>query len=238
MNLKCDMKKIFIIDAVNYLFRSYYAIGPMTNNKGESTSALFGFIRSVKKLIKDFDPNYLVCVFDGPDNKKERQEVYAEYKMHRKKAPDDLYSQFGMAFDFCNFSGIPVLCVEGVEADDTMATIAKWAREKEEMQAYICTSDKDLFQMVDKKTFIVLAHKDNLIVDEKKVKEIFGVAPDQIVDYLAIAGDSSDNIPGLPGFGPKTAADLLQRFQTLDEILKHPEKLTGKKRETLIKEQD
>ena len=122
------MNKIFILDAVNYLFRSYYAIGPMTNDKGQSTSAVYGFIRSVQKMIKDFAPTYLIAVFDGPDNKKARQAVYAEYKMHRKGAPEDLFPQFDWAWEFCQLAGIPALCIDGVEADDTMASIAVWAK--------------------------------------------------------------------------------------------------------------
>lgn len=232
------MDKILIIDAVNFLFRSYYAIGPMTNDEGKSTSALFGFIRTVKKLITDFSPDYFVCVFDGPDNKKSRQVFYAEYKMHRKGAPEDLFPQFNLAHEFCELYGIPILCVEGVEADDTMASVAKWAAEKENMQVYLCTSDKDLFQLVGENTYVIHAHKNNLIIDSKQVEEIYGVRPNQMLDYLAITGDASDNIPGLPGFGPKTAALLLQKFSTLDEILAHPEKVAGKKQETLIKEKD
>ena len=106
------MDKLYIIDAVNYLFRSYYAIGPMTNGEGQSTSALYGFIRSVQKLVKELSAEYLVCVFDGPDNKKSRQAVYAEYKMHRKKAPEDLFPQFEWASQFCEMAKIPTLCVE------------------------------------------------------------------------------------------------------------------------------
>src|SRR3989344_5896007 len=137
------MDKIYIIDAVNYLFRSYYAIGPMMNSQGQSTSALYGFIRSVQKLIKEFSPTHLVCVFDGPDNKKSRQALYADYKSHRKGAPEDLFPQFEWAENFCQIAGISTICVEGVEADDTMAAVAVWA-EKQGAQAYLCTSDKDL----------------------------------------------------------------------------------------------
>lgn len=233
------MEKLFIIDAVNYLFRSYYAIGPMTNDQGQSTSAVFGFIRSIKKIIAEFSPDYLVCAFDGPDNKKNRKAIYAEYKMHRKGAPEDLFPQFAMAHDFCKFYGIPTLCIEEVEADDTMASVALWAKEKENMEVYICTSDKDLFQMVDNHLFVVLPNKNDMIVDRLKVKELFGVYPEQMLDYLAIVGDTSDNIPGLPGFGPKTAVALLEKFQTLDEILKHPEKIPGEKKQKIfIEEQD
>jgi DNA polymerase-1 len=190
------MEKIYILDAVNYLFRSYYAIGSMTNGKGQSTNALFGFIRSVQKLINDFSPDHLVCVFDGPDNKKSRHAVYAEYKMHRKGAPEDLFPQFEWAHQYCEMAGIPILCVEGVEADDTMATVALLAAKKG-AQVFLCSSDKDLMQLVTDQIFMLHLHKENLLIDASKVKEIFGVRPDQILDLLAIMGDASDNIPGL-----------------------------------------
>jgi DNA polymerase-1 len=230
------MDRIYIIDAVNYLFRSYYAITSMLNDKGQSTNALFGFIRTVQKLIRDFSPHHLVCVFDGPDNKKSRQAVYAEYKMHRKGAPEDLFPQFELAYEYCALAGIATLCVDGVEADDTMATVALWA-EKKGAKVFLCSSDKDLMQLVNDQIFLLQLHKDNLIVDAAKVKEIFGVRPDQILDLLSIMGDASDNIPGLEGFGPKTAAALLQEFGTLDNILAHPEKVKGEKKQQILRTQ-
>ncbi|MDP1608227.1 MAG: DNA polymerase I [Chlamydiales bacterium] len=232
------MKKIYILDAVNFLFRSYYAIGPMTNEKGESTSAVFGFIRSVEKLIKDFSPDHLVAVFDGPDNKKSRKAVYADYKMHRKGAPEDLFPQFEWAYTFCALAGISTLCVDGVEADDTIASVAKWA-EKQGAEVFICSSDKDLMQLVNPHIFVLQTFKDNLLVDEKKVEELFGVKPEQMLDLLAMMGDASDNIPGLEGFGAKTAASLLQQFGSLDYLLEHPEEIKGeKKQQTLKKDRD
>lgn len=231
------MKRIFLLDAVNYLFRSYYALGAMTNERGESTNALYGFIRSLQKVIKDFSPDHLVAVFDGPDNKKSRREVYAEYKMHRKGAPEDLFPQFEWAAEFCDYAGIPLLSLEGVEADDTLASIALWA-ESLGAEVFICSSDKDLMQLVRDRIKIINVQKDNLIYDAEKVKEIYGVRPDQMLDLLSMMGDASDNIPGLPGFGPKTAATLLQEFGTLDEILAHPEKVKGKKQETLRTEKE
>lgn len=230
------MDKIFVLDAVNYLFRSYYAIGPMLNDQGQSTSALFGFVRTIHKLIRDFAPTHLICVFDGPDNKKSRRAVYAEYKMHRKGAPEDLFPQFEWAYDFCEIFGIPTISVEGVEADDTMATIATWAK-KQGAQAFLCTSDKDLMQLVDDQIYILQMHKNNLVIDAAKVKEIHGVRPDQILDYLSIMGDASDNIPGLVGFGPKTASSLLNEFGTLDYILAHPEKVKGEKKQHILRTQ-
>lgn len=231
------MEKIYIVDAVNYLFRAYYAIGSMTNPKGQSTSALYGFIRSVQKLIKDFDPKHLVCVFDGPDNKKHRQKMYAEYKAHRKSAPDDFYPQIALAVEFCKKAGLPYLMVDGYEADDTMASIDLWAKQKG-ITSYLCTSDKDLYQLVDDNSFILNAHKNNLLVDKKKVEEIFGVTPNQILDLLALMGDTSDNIPGVEGIGPKTAASLLQKFKTLDEILNNTDQIAGKKGTTLLEQKD
>ncbi len=231
------MDKLFIIDAVNYLFRSYYAIGPMTNSRGQSTSAVYGFIRSIQKLIKDFSPKYVVCVFDGPDNKQSRLAVYADYKMHRKKAPDDLYSQFDWAYNYCKIANISSLSVPGVEADDTMASIALWAK-KQNLETYICTSDKDLCQVVQQDIFVLNAHKDNLIIDEKTVEKLFGVAPNQMLDYLAIVGDASDNIPGIAGFGPKTATELLQKYQTLENIYVHADQLSEKRKLTLFEHKE
>ncbi len=231
------MDKIYIIDAVNFLFRSYYAIGPMTNPQGESTSALFGFIRSVFKLAKDFSPSHLVAVFDGPDNKKKRQAIYADYKTHRKAMPEDLFPQIERAMEFCKIAGIPYLCVDGVEADDTMGSVAKWA-EKKHAKAYLCTTDKDLCQLVNAHISVLNVHKDNLIIDRKGVKEIHGVYPEQITDYLGMIGDASDNIPGLEGFGPKTAAALLEEYGTLEKVLANADNVPGqKKQETLKRDQ-
>lgn len=120
------MEKIFIVDAVNFLFRAYYAIGPMTNAKGESTGALFGFIRSIYKLIDEFSPDYFIAVFDGENNKKSRTAIYSEYKSHRQGMPEDLVPQLMRALEFCQIAGIPYLSIPGIEADDTIGSIAKW----------------------------------------------------------------------------------------------------------------
>ncbi len=229
------MKKLFIVDAVNFLFRSYYAIKPMTNSQGEATHALFGFIRSIYKLMEDFSPDYLIAVFDGPNNKQARTALYADYKIHRKGMPEDLVPQLGKALLWCELAGIPFLSIPGVEADDTMGSIAVWA-EKQGIKVFLCSSDKDLCQLVDDHILMIQPHKDNLLVDRKKVEELYGITPEQIVDYLAIVGDASDNIPGLEGFGPKTASALLQEFGTLDKILAHPEKIPGAKKQETVRQ--
>lgn len=231
------MKKLFIVDALNFLFRSYYAISPMTNPQGESTNAVFGFIRSVYKLIQDFSPDYFIAVFDGPDNKESRTAIYADYKSHRKEMPKDLGPQIEKAHRFCLAAGIPYLSIPGVEADDVIGSIAKWM-ETQGVEVVLCSSDKDLCQLVSSHISIINPHKDNLLINQEKVRELFGVTPEQIVDYLAIRGDASDNIPGLEGFGPKAASSLLNQYGSLEKILDSSHDFSGKKRETLEKDRE
>lgn len=228
------MKNIYILDAVSFLFRSYFAIRGMTNKKGESTNALYGFIRSVQKIIKDFSPESLVAVFDGPNNKEKRVEIYEEYKSNRERMPEDLAYQLEWAHRYCESAGIPYLSEAGVEADDLIGAIAKWA-EKQGIEVFICSSDKDLCQLITGKIFMLNTHKDNLLIDREKVEEIHGVKPEQIVDFLAIMGDKSDNIPGIPGFGPKTAASLLQEYGTLENLLSSLDGMVNQKRAEKIR---
>lgn len=227
------MKELFIIDASGYLYRSYFAIRNITNAKGESTNALFGFIRSVQKLRKDFNPEHLVAIFDGPRGIQKRKEIYTEYKAHRAVTPPDLRYQIDWAQQACELMGIPYLSVPEVEADDTMGSVALWASHHDAI-VYLCTSDKDLGQVVNDKISILNTFKENLIMGPKEVEETYGVPPHQMIDFLAMVGDTSDNVPGLPGFGPKTAAELLKKYGSLDYILKHPDIVSGKKKETII----
>ena len=233
------MEKLFLIDASGYLYRSYHAIGNMTNGRGDSTNALFGFIRSVVKLQKDFAPlSHIAAIFDGPRNKERREALYADYKAHREEMPGDLIYQMEWAREFCELAGIPQLTVPGVEADDTMGTIALWAAQQK-TKVFLCTGDKDMVQIVDEHIVILNTWKENLIVDAAEVEKIYGIKPSQMVDWLAIVGDASDNVPGLAGFGPKTATQLLQEFGTLDALLAQPERVSApKKRDTLIQQAD
>lgn len=231
------MERLFIIDASGYLYRSYFAIRNMTNPKGESTNAIFGFIRSIQKLFKDFQPTHAVAVFDGPRNAASRTAIYPEYKGHRAAMPDDLRYQIAWAQEYCLMAGIPFLNIAGVEADDTMASIATLF-EKQESDVYICTSDKDMCQVVTEKVKLLNTFKENKIIGIEEVVLEWGVPPNKMIDFLAMTGDSSDNVPGLSGFGPKTASDLIQKFGSLDEILANPEKVPGKKQETIRTERD
>lgn len=227
------MNKLYVLDASGYIYRSYFAIRQMTNANGESTNALFGFIRSVLKLIKDFNPSHLVTVFDGPHNTRKRTEMYADYKIHRKEMPGDLLHQIFWAQEYCRLMGIPELMIPEVEADDTMGSVAKWAA-NQGATVYLCTSDKDMCQLVTDHVWILNTHKDNLILTPQEVASQYGVSPAQMIDYLAITGDASDNVPGIPGLGPKTAAELLQHFHSLDHLLDHPEQISSKRKQDLL----
>lgn len=231
------MEKLFIVDASGYLYRNYFAIRGMTNPKGESTNSIYGFIRSILKLMKDFHPEHLVAVFDGPKSIASRVEIYKEYKAHRKEMPADLRYQIEWAQQYCDMMGIPKLCVSGVEADDTIGSVACWAAEKGYF-VYMCTSDKDMAQMVNDNIHLLNTFKENQILDAKGVEEAYGVPPNLIIDLLAMTGDSSDNVPGIAGFGPKTAASLLQQFGSLDAILKEPEKAGGKKTQAILEQKE
>lgn len=231
------MDRLFLLDASGSIYRAYFAIQALSGRQGEATNALYGFIRSYLRLKDDFHPEYLVAVFDGARNKEARTNLYADYKAHRQTTPPDLILQINEAKRFCDLMGIPTIAAEGVEADDTIGSITKWAKDKVE-KIFICTQDKDLAQLVDHKTFVLNLHKDNLLIDEKKVEEIYGIPANQIVDYLAITGDASDNIPGLSGFGPKTAVQLLKQYGSLENILDHADEIGGKKALTIKSERD
>lgn len=230
------MEKIFILDSLGYLFRSYYAIRNLSRKTGESTNALYGFVRAILKIKKDFAPTHLVAVFDGPNNTKKRAAIYPEYKANRQSPPEDLPHQFEWAYQFCELANIPRIRLDEVEADDAMATIALWAASKG-AKAYICTSDKDLFQLVSENISILNTNKNNLIYDAQGVKDHFGVWPSQILDYLSIIGDASDNIPGIQSFGPKTAQTLLEKAETLDAIIKDPAAYLNEKKQEVFSSQ-
>lgn len=209
----------------------------MTNSRGQSTNALFGFIRSILKLKNDFQCDHWVSVFDGPQNQKSREAIYADYKAHRASMPPDLNYQIEWGRVWCDLMGIPNLSVPGIEADDTIGSIALWAKEGG-YDVFVCTSDKDLCQIVQENISILNTFKENQILDPAGVEAQFGVKPNQIIDYLSITGDSSDNVPGVSGFGPKTAADLLKQHGSLDALLENPSLISGKKRDIFIQEKE
>jgi len=227
--------KLFVVDALGLIFRAYHALPPMSGPGGEETHALFGFIKQMEKLLRETRPEYIAAVFDGPDNKAWRTELCPMYKSNREKAPESLINQMIWSEEYCAIAGISTLTIPGVEADDTIGSIAAWT-ESEGIELVICAQDKDLCQLVSDKTTILHPHKAGFIYTKESVQEKFGVNSDQIIDYLSLVGDSSDNIPGLRGVGPKTAAAWLLEWGSLSAILENKEAVAGGKKAALLEE--
>jgi DNA polymerase-1 len=211
-------KRLFLIDGNSLLYRSYYAIRHLTTAQGFPTNAIFGFISALRKLIEQEKPDFLGVVFDvkGPTV---RHEAFKEYKAHRKPMPEDLVVQLPVLKEVLRALKIPTAEFEKYEADDVLATLARRASEKK-VRAVIVTTDKDLLQVIDKSTSVYNPVKETTVCEEA-VKELFGVEADRVVDVLALWGDPSDNVPGVPGIGEKTAKALIQEFGSLDNLLKN-----------------
>src|SRR5579883_844239 len=207
-------KTLILIDGSGYLFRAFHALPPLANRKGEPTGALFGVFNMLRTTLKA-KPDYLAFVVDAP-GRTFRDDLYADYKAHRPPMPEDLSAQVAPMMDLVAALGIPILCIEGVEADDVIGTLAKQAA-KEGIDVTISTGDKDLAQLVDAHIKLVNTMT-NTTLDEAGVVTKFGVRPDQIADYLALMGDSVDNVPGVEKCGPKTAAKWLGEYGTLDAV--------------------
>ncbi|MGL1930350.1 MAG: DNA polymerase I [Desulfotalea sp.] len=208
-------KNIYVIDGSAYIYRAYHAVVPLSNSKGVATNATLGFVNMINKLIKDKEPQYIVVAFDsrGPVF---RHEMYKEYKANRPPMPEDLAEQIPYIKKFVLASGIPLLEQVGVEADDIIGSIAKLFS-SEDCDITIVTGDKDLLQIVDDTVKVFDPMKDK-IMDSNAVIEKYGVRPDQLLDAFAMIGDSSDNVPGVPGVGPKTAQKLIAEHGSLDTI--------------------
>ena len=226
--------KLFLIDGNSFCYRAFYAIRDLANSHGEPTNAVYGFISMLRKIIKDENPDYLAITFDlkGPTF---RHKKYEEYKIHRKPMPDALITQMPVIKEVVKAYNIPIFEKEGFEADDIIATIARKLAGKS-LDVYIVTGDKDALQLVNPHIKVYSTHKEGLIYDTEKVVERYGVGPEKMADLLALMGDSSDNITGVPGFGEKTAVSLMQEFRDLDEILDKPEKIKSEARRRLIVE--
>ncbi len=223
-------KPFVLVDGSSYLFRAYHALPPLTNSRGEPTGAVVGVLNMLRKLIAEYEPEYLAVVFDAPGGSF-RNALYPEYKVNRPPMPDELRSQIQPLHDIIRAQGVPLLILEGVEADDVIGTLARRA-EAAGMETLISTGDKDLAQLVDDRTTLINTMSDTL-TDRAGVREKFGVTPEQIIDYLALVGDTSDNIPGVPGCGPKTAAKWLAEYGDLDNLVAHADEIKGKVGENL-----
>ena len=227
MNNRPDL---VLVDGSSYLYRAFHALPPFSNSRGEPTGAVFGVLNMLAKFLKDYDPERIAVVFDAP-GKTFRDELFAEYKAHRPPMPDDLRSQIQPLFDAVRAQGLPILRETGVEADDVIGTLACQAA-KQGMSVLISTGDKDMAQLVEARITCINTMS-GTVLDREGVKTKFDVFPEQIIDYLALVGDSSDNIPGIDKVGPKTAAKWLGQYTTLDKLIADAANVSGKVGENL-----
>lgn len=219
------MKKLYLVDVSSFFFRAFYAIPPLTNKEGLPTNALYGFMNMVIKLIREIKPDYLAFCFDRKE-KSFRSDLFTEYKANRSEMPEDLVPQVPYLKKLTDVLGIPRFDKEGFEADDVIGSLAQLGR-KNQLNVIIVSGDKDFAQLVDNFTMMYDTMKDKKY-DVKGVIEKWGINPNQMIDYLALVGDSSDNIPGVRGIGPKGAQKLLAEFKSLDNIYDNLDKISGK----------
>jgi DNA polymerase I len=223
---KKNREEIYLIDGSAYIHRAYHAMGGLSNSKGFPTGAVFGFTNMIVKTIRDRDPKRIAVVFDAP-GKTFRHDEYSDYKANRPSMPDDLRLQIPKIHEIVASYNLPILYVQGYEADDIIATLTHRAIKKG-WSTIIVSGDKDLTQLVGPDVLMWDPQRD-ILFDSKAVEEKFGVPPDKILDMMALMGDSSDNIPGIPGVGQKTASSLVMEFGSLEGIIENVDKISRKK---------
>ncbi|RJP30415.1 MAG: DNA polymerase I [Candidatus Omnitrophota bacterium] len=223
------MDKTFLIDGSSVFFRAYHGIRNLRRSDGMATNAVYGYVMTLRSLLNEYKPSEMVVAFDLPD-KTFRVDLYAPYKANRAALPDDLAVQIPYIKKITDCLGIPRFEMPGYEADDLLGTLAVWLA-KHGKQVMIVSGDKDLMQLVDDSISVLrLAQQKNMIFSENEVKERYGVNPDQLIDVLALMGDSSDNVPGVPGIGEKNAIALIQEYGALENLYENIDAVTGKKR--------
>ncbi len=216
---------LYLIDGSSYLYRAFHALPNLNNSAGEPTGALLGVANMLKRLLNEEQPEYIAVVFDakGPTF---RHELYPQYKANRPPMPSELRKQVDAILDFTRLLGLPLLQVEGVEADDVIGTLAREAEEAG-LDCVISTGDKDMAQLVSEQTTLTNTMTDTR-TDRDGVIEKYGVRPEQFIDFLALTGDKSDNIPGVEKCGPKTAAKWLNSWDSLDGVIENADQVGGK----------
>ena len=221
---------LVLVDGSSYVYRAFHALPPLTNSRGEPTGAVFGVLNMLVKFVKDYQPRCIAVVFDAP-GKTFRDELFAEYKAQRQPMPNDLRPQIPPLLAIIKAQGLPLLQIDGVEADDVIGTLACRAAANGK-SVVISTMDKDMAQLVNESITLVNTMS-NTVLDRAGVKAKFDVFPEQIIDYLALVGDTSDNIPGIEKVGPKTAAKWLTQYGSLDGVVAHAAEISGKVGENL-----
>ncbi|MBI5447395.1 MAG: DNA polymerase I [Gammaproteobacteria bacterium] len=216
---------LVLIDGSSYLYRAFHALPPLTNAAGEPTGAMYGVINMIKKLLTEYKPDYVGVIFDAK-GETFRDELYADYKAQRDAMPDALVSQIEPLHQMIQAMGLPLLAIEKVEADDVIGTLTAQAVKKK-WRVLISTGDKDMAQLVSPQVTLVNTMSQTLL-DPAGVEAKFGLPPQQLIEYFSLVGDSSDNIPGVPGVGPKTAVKWLKEYGTLQNLLDHADSISGK----------
>lgn len=225
-----ESKQLILVDGSSYLFRAFHALPPLVSSKGQPTGAVKGVINMIRSLMKSYEDSNIAIVFDAK-GKTFRSKIYSEYKAHRPPMPDELRSQIQPIHEIIAAMGLPLLIISDVEADDVIGTLSQQATEMG-ISTLISTGDKDLAQLVNDKVTLINTMTNELL-DSESVVTKFGVAPDRIIDYLALMGDKSDNIPGVPSVGPKTAVKWLQEYGSMEGIIENAESVGGKVGEKL-----
>ena len=224
MSTKQKDNYLILLDGTAYLYRAFHALPPLTNKKGENTGAIHGFLKALNKILEDFSPEHIGIVFDAK-GKNFRHKIYSEYKANRSKMPDELSEQIPKLYEILDLLGFPPIIVEGVEADDVIGTLSN--KYKKNKNIKIFSGDKDFAQLVDSN--VVIINPVSLdIMDEGAVKKKFDIEAKNIIDYLALVGDKSDNIPGIPGVGAKTASRLINQFGNIEKIISSKDLISGK----------
>ncbi len=221
------INKLILVDGLACVYRSFYAVKGLSTADDVPVNAVYGFILQLESIIRQIKPSHIGVLFDGGLSP-ERKEMLPEYKAQRPPMPDDLKSQLPIINEFLDTVGMYWFLGEDVEADDAIASMVRQFRDQSE-EIYVVTSDKDMFQLVDDRVRVLLPGKDKKLLDMDGVQAKTGVSPEQIVDWLAMVGDSSDNIAGVPGVGAKTAAKLLAEYGNLDGILQNLEHIPREK---------
>ncbi len=227
------MPHLVLIDGSNYVFRAFHAIRGLSNSRGEPTNAIYGYAQMLRSVLKDVDPTHMAVAFD-PEDGTFRNRIYPEYKAHRPPMPEDLAVQWPFVFEITRAYNLPLVRLDDYEADDVIATLAKQA-EAVGWQVTIVSTDKDLMQLVDHHIHMLDTMK-GVRYDVEEVRKRWGVCPHKIRDLLALTGDASDNIPGIPGIGAKTAAQLLQQYGSLEGVLSHAQEIKQPRRRRLLLE--
>jgi len=217
--------QLILVDGSSYLYRAFHAMPPLSNSKGQATGAIYGVINMLNTLIDEYQPQYLAVIFDAK-GKTFRDDLYAQYKANRPPMPDELRSQIAPLHELIHALGLPCLVIEGVEADDVIGTLTSMASQAK-LSTLISTGDKDMAQLVNEHVTLINTMNGS-ILDPSGVNDKFGIPPEHIIDYLALIGDTSDNIPGVPGVGPKTAVKWFKQYGSLDSIIANADEIKGK----------